>query len=112
MPPIWLCVECEGVAYGWARGGPCIYCGDPRVVATDGISEPSRAAPDYRLLCFTDRQWAQLEAESILAGQSPRDRIAEREGMEVVLIREEPVQHGQLVLLKTDSQRAEAGRQE
>lgn len=110
MSPIWLCIECEGVAYGWARG-PCIHCGSPRVVATEAIADANENAPDYRLVLLTNKKWAQLEAEAILAGQSPHELIAERERMEVVLTRNEPVRHGQLILLKTGPEKTQARRQ-
>jgi hypothetical protein len=100
MPPIWFCLDCEGIAYGWARGA-CIHCGSPRVVATDCLAESEGSAPKYRLLFLSNREWTHLEAVAILAGRSPRDLLAEREQMEVVLIREEAGGHGCLVLLKT-----------
>ncbi len=61
----------------------------------------------YRVLFFTAKEWVQLEAEAILTGQSPREFLAAREDDEIVLVREEPVGHGQLVLLKSDSEETE-----
>lgn len=102
--PIWLCTECEGVAYGWARG-PCIHCGSPRIVGTDVIRTPNEFAPHYRLVHFTAKQWAQFAAEVVVAGRPPQEMVAEREGVEVVLMREEPVANGQLFLLKAEKTR-------
>ncbi len=102
MPPIKFCLDCEGIAYGWARGA-CIHCGSPRVVATGCAASSKEQPSNYRLLFFSNREWTRLEAVATLAGRSLDELLAEREGMEVVLIREESVGHGRLVLLKTVS---------
>lgn len=99
MPPIWLCPDCEGVAYGWARG-PCIYCGSTRLVSTDPAGCLDDRPTEFRLLFFTEKAWARIEVESIVAGKSTIELIAEREQAAVVLMRHEPVDHGQLVLLR------------
>jgi hypothetical protein len=109
MPPIWLCPDCEGVAYGWARG-PCIYCGSDRFVSTDPSGILDERPSEFRLIFFTEKAWAQLEAEAIIAGKSPPALVAEREGAEVVLSRKEPVDHGQLVLLKAEPEKSQAHR--
>ncbi len=109
MPPVWLCPDCEGVAYGWARG-PCIYCGSDRFVSTDPASVMDDRPQEFRLLHFTYTAWAQLEAEAIVAGKSPRELIAEREAAEVVLIRDEPSDKGQLVLLRADPENSRSRR--
>ena len=107
MPPIWLCPDCEGVAYGWARG-PCIHCGSARPVSTDPAGCLDDRPTEYRLLFFSEKAWAQLEAESIVAGKSARELIAEREQAVVVLVRHEPVDHGELVLLRPRSEISQA----
>ncbi len=106
MPPMWFCLDCEGVAYGWAPGGDCIYCGGPNVVGTDGATYKREPPTDSRLLFIPPRRWTELEAEAILADKSIRDLLAEREGAPVVRIRDEPVQHGKLVLLRIDREPA------
>ena len=106
MPPMWFCLDCEGVAYGWAPGGDCIYCGGPNVVGTDEATYKREPPTDSRLLFIPPRQWAELEAEAILADKSIRDLLAEREGAPVVRIRDEPVQHGKLVLLRIGREHA------
>lgn len=106
MPPIWLCPDCRNVAYGWARG-PCIHCGSRRVVSTDPSVQLDENSLIHQLLYLSDKEWAQLEAEAVLAGLSTRALLAEREQREVVLIRDEPVRHGRLVLLKAISGKTE-----
>ena len=106
MPPVWLCPDCEGVAYGWARG-PCIHCGSERIVSTDPAGVLDDRPTEFRLLFFPEKKWAQLEAEAIIAGKSPRELVAQREKAEVVLIRDEPVDRGHLVLLKVASQESD-----
>jgi hypothetical protein len=73
------------------------------VVATGCAASSKREPSNYRLLFFSNREWSRLEAVATLAGRSLDELLAEREGMEVVLIREESVGHGRLVLLKTAS---------
>lgn len=111
MPPIWLCPDCEGVAYGWARG-PCIHCGSDRFVSTDPGAFREKSPSEFQLLFFTQKAWAQLEAEAIVSGKSARELVAEREEAEVVLIRDEPVDRGQLVLLRARSEQSKARRQD
>lgn len=108
MPPIWFCLDCKGIAYGWASGRPCIYCGSSHVVTTYPTSDSEESVPDYHLLSLSKRQWLELEAEAILAGKSPHEQLAEREQAEVILIRDEPVEHGKLTLLKTNLENPEA----
>lgn len=107
MPPIWFCLDCEGVAYGWAQG-PCIHCGSSRLVSTRPIPPSTEHTSDYRLLLFTSKARARLEAEAILAGLTPSDLLTEQEEGEIVLIREEPVGDGLLVLVKTDPTKAQS----
>lgn len=112
MPAVWFCLDCEGVAYGWAQG-PCIYCGSSQVISTHPNEHPpSESMSNYRLILIRDREWAQLEAEAIISGRSSRELLAEREQMEVVLIRDEPVEHGQLVLFKTSPKNTKVNQQE
>lgn len=106
MPPIWFCLDCERVAYGWAPGGSCIYCDGPNVVGTEGATYKGEPPTDYRLVFLPRSQWTQLEAEAILKDTSVRELLVEREGAPVERIRDEPVQHGKLVLLRTSSERA------
>ncbi len=108
MPPIWFCLECERVAYGWAMSESCIYCESPRVRATDEVYFREPRPTDYRLLFVPPKQWAELEAESARADKSPRELIAERENAPVERIRDEPVQHGKLILLRIDREHADA----
>ncbi len=100
MPPIQLCLDCEGVAYGWARGHHCIYCGGARVVATDDVYRPDENPTDYRLVFLSPKHWAQLEVAAILAHRTPGELLSEREHAPIILIRAEPVQDGKLVLLQ------------
>lgn len=100
MPPIWLCLDCEGVAYGWAKGHPCIYCGGPHLVGTDEVYRPEVNLTGYRLVFLHPRQWAQVEVAAILAHQSTRELLSKREQAPIILIRDEPVQDGKLVLLR------------
>ena len=100
MPPIWLCLDCEGVAYGWARGYPCIYCGSSRLVGTDVVYYPDENPTDYRLVFLPPKQWAQLEAEALLADKTCSELLSEREQAPVVLICDERVQGGKLVLFR------------
>lgn len=102
MPPIWFCLDCEGVAYGWAPGGDCIYCDGPNVVGTDEATYKGEPPTDLRLVFVPPWRWAELEAEAALADRSIRDLLAELEGAPVVRIRDEPVQHGKLVLLRVN----------
>ena len=99
MAPIWLCLDCEGVAYGWARSHSCIYCGKSRVVGTDDAYRPDENPADYRLLLFHPREWAQVEAAAIRADQTPQELLSECEQAPIILIRDEPVQGGKLILL-------------
>lgn len=111
MPPVWLCPDCKGVAYGWARG-PCIHCGSERIVCSEPGGVLGYGPSEFRLLSFTEKAWAQIEAEAILAGKSTRELMAEREGAEVVLMREEPVDHGQLVLFKVRPEKSQTRRRD
>ena len=99
MAPIWLCLDCEGVAYGWARTGSCIYCGESRVVGTDDGYRPDENPTDYRLLFLHPRQWAKVEAAATLAHKTPREFLSKREEASVIFICDEPVQNGKLILL-------------
>lgn len=107
MPPVWLCPDCHGVAYGWATG-PCIHCGSNRTVSSDPAGVLGYQESELRLRFFTQKAWAQLEAEAIIAGQSTRELIAEREKAEVVMMRREPVDNGQLVLLRPNAETSQS----
>ena len=109
LAPIWLCLDCEGVAYGWARSHSCIYCGKSRVVGTDATYRPDENPTDYRLLFLHPKQWAQVEATAILVHQTPRELLSEREQAPIILIRDEPVQNGKLILLPKPPPDGKAG---
>lgn len=109
LAPIWLCLDCEGVAYGWARAQSCIYCGEHRVIGTDDVYSPDENPTRYRLLFFHPRQWAQVEAAATRAHQTPRELLSEREAAPVILICDEPVQDGKLVLFPKPSTDGKAG---
>lgn len=102
MPPIWFCLDCERVAYGWAPGGDCIYCGGPNVVGTDEATYKREPPTNSRLLFIPPRQWSELKGKALRANKSISDLLAEQEGAAVDRIRDEPVQHGKLVLLRVD----------
>ena len=103
MVPIWICLDCENISFGWAQGD-CIYCGSSRVIGTDNNAG---GLPGYRLLYLAPREWRALTEEAQQKKVTPRGLIAAREQAQPLLIRQLANNQGHLVLLKTgtDSKR-------
>lgn len=101
MAPVWLCLKCEGLAYGWSEG-PCIHCGSPHVIGTEESQWQTDITARYDLLLIPAKAWEKLLAEAGAADRSPAELLAEREDAVVVSVRIDPVSNGRLVLLDTE----------
>lgn len=99
--PIWLCLDCNRVSYGWSKGIPCSYCGSSHVASTIAAGAPSErtdSAPAHYLVYLNARQWKELNVEADRAGQSVRTLLATREHADVFSICDEPTSDGKLVV--------------
>jgi hypothetical protein len=101
LAPIWLYLNCDGLARGWAAG-PCIRRGSPHVIGTAKAKWQTDLTAKYNPLFVPAKAWEQLQAEAATAKRKPTERIAEREEAIVVSVREDPVSSGRLVLLQID----------
>jgi hypothetical protein len=108
MAPKWLCLECEGIAYGWAHG-PCPYCDSPQLVGTEEAYHLEDPPTDYRLIFYPQKQWRTIEAEATLAAKSPRELLVQHERAPVVRILNEPLNDGRLVLFERQPSNHDAG---
>lgn len=98
MPPIWACIDCRGIAYGWARCA-CIYCGSERVVGSHTEHACDGGPTDFRLVLVPAREWAAVKNEAHAPADDPVDVIARRFDMQVVWSCPDPSGHGHLILL-------------
>ena len=97
---LWLCLECNGVAYGWAHGAPCIYCDSADVVGTDAAYSTPGGEKHYRLVYYTQSRWTELASSARKRHQSVKQLLAAGSHSDVILTRSEEVSEGKLVLLR------------